>query len=95
MLPVLVDGFPSLPRKLVAGTGHPIELNFVQEETHIMSNRSFRLMEYHQKLDDELRSELRRSWPSFDRIQRLKRLKLAVKDKLQRLASLGKGPQAA
>jgi uncharacterized protein len=60
-----------------------------------MSNRSFRLMEYHQKLDDELRSEMRRSWPSFTRIQRLKRLKLSVKDKLQRLARIGKGPKTA
>lgn len=50
-----------------------------------MSKRTFRLMEYHQKLDDELRSELRRSWPSFARIQRLKKLKLLVKDRLQRL----------
>lgn len=60
-----------------------------------MSNRSFRVMEYHQKLDDELRSELRRSWPSFARIQRLKRLKLSVKDKLQRLANIGKSTRTA
>jgi uncharacterized protein len=51
-----------------------------------MSDHDFRLMEYHQKLDDELRTEMRRAWPSFSRIQRLKRLKLAVKDRLQRLA---------
>jgi uncharacterized protein len=51
-----------------------------------MSDRDFRLLEYHQKLDEELRGEMRRAWPSFARIQRLKRLKLAVKDKLQRLA---------
>jgi uncharacterized protein len=51
-----------------------------------MSDQDFRLMEYHQKLDDELRTEMRRAWPSFARIQRLKRLKLAVKDRLQRLA---------
>jgi uncharacterized protein len=60
-----------------------------------MSDRNFRLLQYHQKLDSELRSELRRSWPSFARIQRLKKLKLAVKDKLQRLARIGKGPQVA
>jgi uncharacterized protein len=50
-----------------------------------MSKHSFRLMEYHQRLDDELRTEMRRRWPSFSRIQRLKKLKLAVKDRLQRL----------
>ncbi|MBK6707107.1 MAG: YdcH family protein [Sphingomonadales bacterium] len=47
-----------------------------------MSERTFRLMQYHQKLDEELRTELRSNWPSFTRIQRLKRMKLAVKDKL-------------
>jgi uncharacterized protein len=51
-----------------------------------MSDRNFRLLQYHQKLDGELRHELRRSWPSFARIQRLKKLKLAVKDRLNRLA---------
>lgn len=60
-----------------------------------MSNHSYRLMQYHQKLDDELRSEVRRSWPSFDRIQQLKKLKLIVKDRLQRMIRGGKGPQVA
>jgi uncharacterized protein len=60
-----------------------------------MSNRTFRLMEYHQRLDDELRGEMRRSWPSFSRIQRLKRLKLAVKDKLQSLTRGRKEAQTA
>lgn len=55
-----------------------------------MSDRDFRLLQYHQKLDDELRAELRRSWPSFARIQRLKKLKLAVKDKLQRMVLKGR-----
>lgn len=50
-----------------------------------MSDRTFRLMQYHQKLDEELRAELRSNWPSFAKIQRLKKLKLTVKDKLQRL----------
>lgn len=50
-----------------------------------MSERTFRLMQYHQKLDEELRAELRSNWPSFAKIQRLKKLKLTVKDKLQRL----------
>ena len=60
-----------------------------------MSNHSYRLMQYHQRLDDELRSEVRRSWPSFSRIQRLKKLKLIVKDRLQRMMRGGKGPQVA
>ena len=60
-----------------------------------MSDRTYRLMQYHQKLDDELRSEVRHSWPSFARIQRLKKLKLIVKDGLQRLMRGGKGPQVA
>jgi hypothetical protein len=53
-------------------------------------------MQYHQKLDDELRAELRRSWPSFAKIQRLKRMKLVVKDKLQALVAKGrKDPKPA
>lgn len=61
-----------------------------------MSERTFRLMQYHQKLDEELRAELRSNWPSFTRIQRLKRMKLAVKDKLQALVAKGrKSPKPA
>lgn len=61
-----------------------------------MSERTFRLMQYHQKLDDELRAELRRNWPSFAKIQRLKRMKLVVKDKLQALVAKGrKDPKPA
>jgi uncharacterized protein len=60
-----------------------------------MSNHTYRLMQYHQKLDDELRSEVRRSWPSFARIQRLKKLKLVVKDRLNRLTNGGRVPQTA
>ncbi|HMT42529.1 MAG TPA: DUF465 domain-containing protein [Sphingorhabdus sp.] len=61
-----------------------------------MSERTFRLMQYHQKLDEELRAEMRSNWPSFTRIQRLKRMKLAVKDKLQTLVAKGrKSPKPA
>ena len=60
-----------------------------------MSNRVYRLLEYHQRLDDELRREVRRSWPSFSRIQRLKKLKLIIKDRLQKLVHRGNGGQAA
>jgi hypothetical protein len=52
-----------------------------------MTFSSFRLMQFHQKIDRELRSELARRWPDVFRIQKLKRLKLAVKDRLQGGAS--------
>ena len=47
-------------------------------------------MQFHQKLDRELRAELKRRWPDVFRIQKLKRLKLAVKDRLQKIA-IGRG----
>jgi hypothetical protein len=64
----------------------PIELQFVQED-RIMTFSSFRLMQYHQKIDSELRAELARRWPDVFRIQKLKRLKLAVKDRLAKSAA--------
>ena len=42
----------------------------------------FRLLTRHQQLDDALRLEQRRRWPDFARLMRLKRMKLAVKDRL-------------
>ena len=51
-----------------------------------MTFSSFRLMQYHQKIDHELRTEIARRWPDGFRIQKLKRLKLAVKDRLQNYA---------
>lgn len=58
-----------------------------------MSNTSYRLMEYHQRLDGQLRAELRRRLPDMLRIQKLKKLKLVVKDKLLGL-SLGRNAAA-
>jgi len=55
-------------------------------EDDIMSISSFRLMQYHQRIDRELRAEIARRWPDGFRIQKLKRLKLAVKDRLQNYA---------
>lgn len=52
-----------------------------------MTFSSFRLMQYHQKLDSELRAERTRRWPDVFRIQKLKRLKLAVKDRLAKSAA--------
>ena len=55
-------------------------------EEDIMTISSFRLMQYHQRIDRELRAEIARRWPDGFRIQKLKRLKLAVKDRLQNYA---------
>jgi len=54
----------------------------------------FRLMQYHQKLDSELRAERARRWPDVFRIQKLKRLKLAVKDRLTNHAAKTFGKRA-
>lgn len=51
-----------------------------------MSDTAFRLLQYHQKLDSRLRAEMKRRWPDLAAIIRLKKLKLAVKDKLAQLA---------
>ena len=40
-------------------------------------------MQYHQKIDRELRAENIRRWPDIFRIQKLKRIKLAIKDRLE------------
>jgi hypothetical protein len=55
-------------------------------EDDIMTISSCRLMQYHQRIDRELRAEIARRWPDAFRIQKLKRLKLAVKDRLQNYA---------
>jgi len=55
-------------------------------EDDVMTFSSFRLMQYHQRIDRELRAEIARHWPDAFRIQKLKRLKLAVKDRLQNYA---------
>lgn len=58
-----------------------------------MSDRVFRLLERHQRLDDALRAEQRRRWPDFMRLQQLKRLKLAVKDRLAAVLRRSRLPQ--
>ena len=52
-----------------------------------MSHKSFRLMQYHQKLDSKLRMELSRRWPDMLKVQQLKRMKLSVKDRLAQIAN--------
>ena len=50
-----------------------------------MSDVLFRLMERHQKLDAQLRAARSRHWADPLEIARLKKLKLALKDRLARL----------
>ena len=49
-----------------------------------MRPRWFRLLEMHQRLDEDLRRELRRRSPDPFRIVQLKKLKLRVKDLIRR-----------
>ena len=48
----------------------------------LMNPMIFRLSVIHKKLDDEIRFELKRRVPDAIRLLRLKKLKLAVKDRL-------------
>jgi len=50
-----------------------------------MRPRFFRLLEIHQRLDEDLRRELRRRWPDPFKVVQLKKLKLRVKDRLHGL----------
>lgn len=47
-----------------------------------MSDHLYRLLERHQRLDDRLRGLQRASWVDPFEIARLKKLKLALKDRL-------------
>ncbi|MBA4162687.1 MAG: DUF465 domain-containing protein [Novosphingobium sp.] len=53
-----------------------------------MSNQAFRLLEHHQKLDSRLRMLQSLRWPDPLELARLKKLKLAIKDRLARVARL-------
>jgi len=50
-----------------------------------MNLRSLRISQRHKRIDEALRAEQRRVRPDFARISRLKKLKLALKDKLSAL----------
>lgn len=50
-----------------------------------MSDRVYRLLERHQKLDELLRRAQMRRWADPLEIVRLKKLKLAIKDRLAML----------
>lgn len=52
-----------------------------------MSKLIFRLMNRHQQIDTALRREQARRLPDFARLQRLKKLRLAVKDQLVALTT--------
>lgn len=52
-----------------------------------MKVRSYRLMEAHQRVDEALRLEGRRRWPDMFKIIRLKKMKLAIKDRLTGLTA--------
>jgi uncharacterized protein len=56
-----------------------------------MSKLIFRLMSRHQQIDSALRREQARRLPDFARLQRLKKLKLAIKDRLAAL-TIGRKP---
>jgi uncharacterized protein YdcH (DUF465 family) len=47
-----------------------------------MSDRVFRLMERHQRIEDRLHSLRTLRWPDPFEIARLKKLKLAIKDRV-------------
>lgn len=51
-----------------------------------MSEQAFRLLERHQKLDSRLRLLQGLRWPDPLELARLKKLKLAIKDRLARVA---------
>ena len=50
-----------------------------------MSDLMFRLTERHQRLDDQIRAEQAQRWPDAGRLAQLKRMKLAIKDRLARI----------
>ena len=50
-----------------------------------MKKRLFRLLEQHQRVDEELRDESGRRWPDIFRVMQLKKMKLKIKDRLNAL----------
>ena len=54
-----------------------------------MSNQVYRLTTTHQRLDEAIRAEMQRRLPDSLKLLRLKKLKLAVKDRLAALMRAG------
>lgn len=50
-----------------------------------MHPRLYRLLEKHQRVDERLRQEQRRSRPDWLRVMQLERLKLRIKDLIDRM----------
>jgi uncharacterized protein YdcH (DUF465 family) len=50
-----------------------------------MTARIYRLMEFHQRIDERLRHELRKRRPDWLEATRLRKMKLRVKDLLHRM----------
>ena len=55
-----------------------------------MSTTHFRLLERHARIDDALRRELRRKIPDPFLTMRLKKLKLAIKDRIAAIMRRGR-----
>jgi uncharacterized protein YdcH (DUF465 family) len=53
-----------------------------------MNAMTYRLTVIHRKLDDEITRERKRRLPNWMRLLRLKKLRLAIKDRLHRHAPL-------
>lgn len=53
-----------------------------------MNTSSYRLLMLHSRLDGEVRREQQQRFPNVWRLLRLKKLKLAIKDRLHRLATV-------
>ena len=51
-----------------------------------MSYSTFKLMMMHRRLDDSIRAEQKFRWPDVLRIQRLKKLKLVVRDRIVQMS---------
>lgn len=59
-----------------------------------MSTSIYRMTLVHRRLDDEIRREHERRFPNSMRLLRLKKLRLAIKDRLHRLSPFGKRGKA-
>ncbi len=65
-----------------SGFGMSDRTKLLFEGTTMMSELYFKLLERHQKLDERLRTLLRRPFVDPLEVARLKKLKLAIKDRL-------------
>ena len=79
-------GFPHV----ASPPGHPIDATIDWSEA--MNAFMYRLSVIHRRIDEEIRRELKRRVPDSIRLLRLKKLRLAVKD---RLAGHVRRPRAA